>query len=208
MQFFWGMFLACLSTHQPALNYIHKHGCFEKLIAPLLIAIGLFIASFPEGQHERMRWSNALYNALMVVLPPDADIPRFSSGIGLEFISLGIVFSQTAQKFLSSRFLLFLGEHSFAVYLLHGTLLRIVLCWLLFGTLIPLDVVNEYGQIVPGAPLSMIGFPSQLIAIAAWFVLLYGIATRWTAWVDPMCARWAFKLEKLMFEEKSVVMPK
>jgi len=207
MQFFWGMFLAGLSTHQPAMNYIQNHGYIGKVIAPLLIIFGLFIASYTEGRPELMSWSNRLHDFLLVILPPDADFPRFSSGIGLELISLGIVFSHTAKEALSSRFLLFLGKNSFAVYLLHGTLLRIVLCWLLFGTRLPLDVSDEAGQQVPGAPLKIRGVPGQVIALSTWFVLLYALANRWTVWVDPICARWTARLEKLVFEEEKSVLP-
>lgn len=156
-----------------------------------------------------MTWSNALHQLSLVILPPNADIPRFYSGIGLELITLGIVFSNKAKEILSHRYLLFLGKNSFAVYLLHGTLLRIVLCWMLFGIHLPADVRNDAGEMVRGPPLHMVGVGGQFVAVAAWFVLLYGLANWWTVWVDPMCARWTAALEKLVFDEgeKVVLLP-
>jgi len=207
MQVFWGMFLACLITHEPATSYIQSHRYFRNIFAPLLIVVGLFVASYPEGEPQRMAWSNKLYKLSLEILPPDADIPRFYSGIGLELLSLGIVFSETAQHILSHRFLLFLGKNSFAVYLIHGTMLRVVLCWMLFGVKLPQDVRNQAGEIVAGAPLKMTGPVGQVVAVSVWFVLLYTLADRWTAYIDPMCLRWIAKLEKMVFVkgEKTVL---
>jgi len=135
MQFFWGMFLADLSTCQQATEYIQSHRYIRTVVSPLLIFIGLFVASYPDSRAEWMAWSNALSEFSKYILPDKAGNPRFYSGIGLDFISLGIIFSNQAKEFFSHRWLLFLGKNSFATYLLHGTMIKTVLlygiadCW-------------------------------------------------------------------------------
>lgn len=79
---------------------------------------------------------------------------------------------------------------------------------MLFGVRLPEEVVNEAGDMVPGPPLQMIGVGGQVVAIAVWFVLLYGLANWWTVWVDPVCARWTARLEKLCCDEgEKIVLP-
>lgn len=200
MQFFWGTFL-CDLTHSP--SFIEKSTTrphLYKIVSTILIIIGLTLASYPEGEPQRAGWSTALFKLSLHILPPDADIPRFFSGLGLEFVSLGIVMSPRAKTILSSKYLLWLGKNSFAVYLLHGTMLRVVLGWMYFGVVLPAEVKNDQGDLVPGR-LDMPGKVWQAVATAIWLPMLYVVANWWTVYVDPMCARWTVALEKKVWEE-------
>ena len=203
MQFFWGMFLADLSNHPPAIEYAQRNRWVSTIASPVLILTGLIIASYPEGEPQYTIWSSKLHSILICILPQNADIPRFSSGIGLEFLSLGIQYSPSVKNILSNKYLLWLGKNSFAVYLLHGTLLRILLTWMLFGVTLPADVTNDKGELTPGPALEIAGPLVQAICIPIWFVGLYAVANYWTQYVDPFCARLTQKLERYVFEEKT-----
>lgn len=193
MQFFWGILLAELQHYEPAIRFQTLRPRLCRLISVLCLFIGLTIASYPEGHPEWMTWSKIEHAILVPILPRDPDFPRFASGIGLEFISLGIHFSPCIRDLLSGRYLLWLGKQSFAVYLLHGPLLRTVLCWMLYGISMPPDVVNDKGEKVPGT-LRFPGGWHLLLALLFWMPLNYGIAALWTTYVDPWCARMTERL--------------
>jgi len=72
---------------------------------------------------------------------------------------------------------------------------------MLFGITLPAAVKNNKGEMVPGAPLHMVGAGGQIIGVSIWFVMLYAVADRWTVYVDPFCARLSHKFEKLVFEQ-------
>lgn len=203
MQFFWGMFLADLSNHPSATEYAQKNRWISTIASPLLILIGLIIASYPEGEPQFAVWSTKLHSLLIYILPANSDVPRFSSGIGLEFLSLGIQYSPKVKDILSNKYLLWLGKNSFAVYLIHGTLLRIFLTWMLFGITLPDNVKNDKGELVEGPALEIAGPLVQAVCIPIWFVGLYIVANYWTQYVDPFCAKMTQKSERYVFVEKA-----
>jgi hypothetical protein len=146
------------------------------------------------------------------IFPPEVNIGRRYSALGVDLIIAAIYISPTTKEFLSSSLLLWLGKQSFAVYLVHGTLLRTVLCWCLYGITgqpwegQPTDgngnpILDEHGE-----PLHPQYIPIRApwvvaISIPAWIALVYFCASMWTTYVDPFCARMAHKLEKMMFQQ-------
>jgi peptidoglycan/LPS O-acetylase OafA/YrhL len=188
MQFFWGTFICHLQHYPPALAVLTKHPRASRLLALLFLVMGLTIASYPEQHPEWQPWSAALHNFLEPILPRNPDFPRFSSGFGLELVVVSLYFSPTLRDILSSRALLWLGKQSFAVYLLHGSMLRIVLCWMLYGAHLPPDTVNEKGEKVRG----QLRYPGNWYLLAClpfWLPMVYAVAVLWTRYVDPVCAR-------------------
>jgi len=156
-----------------------------------------------------MPWSNFMLKLSHYIFPPNhPDTPRFYTGLGLTFLALGIHFSDLIKVLLSNKYLLWLGKNSFAVYLLHGTLLRTVLVWMEYGFVRPADIVNNDGTITEGKHLELGGRLRFWFWIPVWFALQYYLANLWTCFVDPFCARVTEKLEKYTFEneeEKSVL---
>jgi hypothetical protein len=138
-----------------------------------------------------------------VIFPKEAELPRYYTGLGLEFIALGIHFSPTVKDVLSNKYLLWFGKNSFAVYLLHGTLIRTVLVWMIFGIHLPADVEQD-GKMVPGPALKQCGRIGWYFWVPIWLVILYSIANQWTKHVDPFCARLTQRLERYVFDEKYV----
>ncbi|CAN8105421.1 unnamed protein product [Discula destructiva] len=209
MQFFWGVLIADLQNSDTVAAILARRQRSCAIISGLLVFIGLTFASFPEANAEWMTWSRVMINSLRPILPENPDFPRFASGIGLEFLTLGILLSPSLQQLLSSRPLLFLGRMSFAVYLLHGTLLKTTLCWMLYGVQTLPDHEDELGNMV----VTRLRYPGNLTLFAwqiVWMPMLYGIASLWMAYVDPWCDRMTNKLVeyvKLDGSEKMPVLP-
>ncbi|KAJ6014931.1 hypothetical protein N7540_009522 [Penicillium herquei] len=217
MQAIYGMFLSDLSYEVSFKEFVDNHKWGRRIVAALLVSSGLFICSYPGEHPEWATWSNYMFKAAHYIFPPEVNIGKRYSAIGVDLIILAIYISPSTKDFLSNRLLLWLGKQSFAVYLVHGTLLRTVLCWMLYGISgQPWDgePVDSNGQPLldeNGEPLHPHWLPIRGpwvvgISIPAWIALVYLCATLWTSYVDPFCAKMAHKLEKMMFQqdEKSV----
>ncbi|KAJ4387433.1 hypothetical protein N0V93_008025 [Gnomoniopsis smithogilvyi] len=209
MQFFWGTLIADLQNSDTAAALVVSRPRTSAVLSGVLVFFGLTIASFPEGNAEWMTWSRVMLNMMRPILPAHPDFPRFSSGIGLEFITLGVLLSPTLQRLLSNRYLLFLGRMSFAVYLLHGTLLKTTLVWMIYGVQTLPDHEDSNGNMV----MTRLRYPGHISLIAwqiVWLPMLYGIASLWTTYVDPWCDRMTNKLvERITFDgsEKISTLP-
>ncbi|KAJ0117382.1 cyltransferase family protein [Diaporthe amygdali] len=209
MQFFWGTFIADLQNHPTTAQFISDRPRLSRILSTSLVFIGLTFASFPEGRAEWMTWSRLMLDFMRPILPDNPDFPRFASGIGLEFISLGILFSPWLQKLLSGRFLLFLGRMSFAVYLLHGPLMKTTLVWMLYGVQVLPDHENDQGEM----EMTRLSYPGNMALILwqfLWLPMLYGIANLWMTYVDPWCERMTNRLVEyvtLDASEKPPVLP-
>lgn len=210
MQFFFGAFLSDLSQSPTHLSWLTARKWPSRYVAPILIAIGLFIASYPEGSPEQVRlcsWSRYLLNISMYIFPAKSDTRWYYTGLGLDLIALGIHFSAPTKAVLSNQYFLWFGKNSFAVYLIHGTLLRSLLPWMLAGIYMPPDVQDEAGYWVPGK-LRLPGLPRYFFMVGLWLLILYALANCWTKYVDPFCARVTAKLERYVMEapvERAVV---
>jgi transcription initiation factor TFIID subunit 11 len=129
------------------------------------------------------------------------DKTRFATGFGMDLICLAIFLSPQLKEALSSPKLLWLGKNSFAVYLIHGTMLRTVYAWAIYGiTIPPMKEVEKNGHIelVKGDNLKPThGLFYSGVALAVWFVMVYALAEFvWTRHVDPTAARITAWLEK------------
>jgi hypothetical protein len=208
MQFFFGVFLSDLSQHPPHIAWCEARQWPSRVLSPILIFIGLLLASYPEDKAQWMPWSRVMGQASIYIFPKDCETPRYYSGIGLELIALGIHFSPPVKNILSSKYLLWFGKNSFAVYLLHGALLRSVLVWMYFGISTPPDIIHEDGRVEPGPPLRICGRLRFWFWMPIWFVMLYSIANLWTKHVDSWCGRITEKFCKYVFEEPQRQPPK
>jgi peptidoglycan/LPS O-acetylase OafA/YrhL len=211
MQFFWGVLLADLQNNAAANAFLAERRRLCRILSTILLFLGLTIASFPEDHPEWAAWSSLELSILQPILPHDPDFPRFASGIGLDLVALGLHLSPWLRDALSGRYLLWLGRQSFAVYLLHGPLLRWILVWLLYGVRVPADVMDdETGGMVQGPALPFPGRMRYGAALAVWIPLNYAVAVLWTVYVDPWCARMTERLVGhvlLKGEEKRAVLP-
>lgn len=151
-----------------------------------------------------MTWSRMMGEYSSYIFPRDNDTPRFYTAIGLVFISLGIHFSPLAKNALSSKYLLWFGKNSFAVYLIHGSLLRSLMVWMYFGIHKPEDVIVDGGGVEPGPPLKICGNARFWFWMPIWLGIVYTLASLWTKYVDLWCARVTERLVRHVFEDPQV----
>ena len=190
MEFFWGVFMAELQHHSASSSSSPaRFPRGARLLALALLVAGLLLASYPERYVDARPWSHAQHVLLEFFSPsPRAELPRYASGLGLQLITLSLHLSPWARDLLANRTFLWLGKQSFAVYLIHGPLLRSVLCWMIFGFAIPAPATGDDGK--PYQPL--IPYPGHqrlLLCLPVWLPMVYGAAVAWTTYVDPWCAR-------------------
>jgi peptidoglycan/LPS O-acetylase OafA/YrhL len=195
MQFFFGAFLADLQNLEPGTFTRAQSlstGPVRSILSVFCLVVGLYIGSLPDKNHEWQAWSLSLKNFLTAILPKDPDYPRFSSGLGLDIIAVGLHLSPLARNILSNRFFLWLGRMSFAVYLLHNQILRSVLCWMLYGFNLPEE----------GEPRLTLDSPIRLFMVVPFYLALtYGSAHLWTTYVDAWCARISERMVSFIKED-------
>lgn len=206
MQFFFGAFLSELAQVPSHTAWMNSRKWPSLVLSPVLIFCGLILASYPEQNPEWMPWSKTMSGLAPLIFPTEAEVPRYYSGLGLEFIALGIHFSPAVKDVLSNKYLLWFGKNSFAVYLLHGTLLRTIFVWMTFGMRLPPDVERD-GRMVPGPNLPVCGRVRWYISLILWLPILYSVANLWTKHVDPFCARLTQRLERYCFEDQQAPQP-
>lgn len=189
MQFFWGVLLSDLQSNDASTAFLTNHRRLSRLLSGTLLLLGLTLASYPESHPDWTPWSHLQQRLLTRILPSNPDIPRFATGIGLSLITLGLHLAPRLRDALSAPPLLWLGRHSFAVYLLHGPLMRTVLVWMVYGVDVPGSVRDDRGEMVPGPRLKFPGSAALAWSLLVWIPLNYGAAVLWTGYVDPWCAR-------------------
>ncbi|KAH8888501.1 hypothetical protein GQ53DRAFT_748901 [Thozetella sp. PMI_491] len=189
VQFFFGVFMADLQNNESAAAFLVERRRLCRILSATLLFFGLIFMSYPEENIEWASWSRALHAVVIPMVPDGANVPRFATALGLGMVVLGLHFSPWSRNILSNRYLLWFGKQSFAVYLLHGLLLRTVLCWMLYGFHIPPDVQNEKGEWVHGPALQFPGTTYFFVCLLLWIPLNYGAAHLWTTYIDPWCAR-------------------
>ena len=201
MQAVYGMLLSDLSHSMALKNWIKTHPYGRKMIIVPLAIIGLLVASYPGENPEWMGWSNSMFDLAQYIFPPETDIGKRYTALGIDLIILAIYLSPSAKEFLANSVLLWLGKQSFAVYLVHGTMLRVVLVWMLYGISgQPWEggeaLTDDEREWLPLRPPWVVA-----ISIPVWIGLVYAVAAAWTAYVDPFCARMTQKLERAVFTE-------
>ncbi|KAJ9150680.1 Transcription initiation factor TFIID subunit 11 [Pleurostoma richardsiae] len=205
-----GTLLADLSQHRPTQAFIAAHHrVLSLVVAPCLILTGLYIGSYPQEHEDWAPWSRWLMDYFVNMNPPEGqprgsllvpegtDPRRRFTAANIQLFAVAVFVSPMLREALSSRWLLWLGHHSFAVYLTHGTILRTVGIWVAYG------IVPHYAQREDGSweTESHVAGPWRVrLAILVFICLTYSAAWAWMRWVDTACARATKWLEARVFE--------
>jgi hypothetical protein len=203
----------------PLQNFIARwNRVLTFTITPVLIISGLYIGSYPPEHSDWMPWSEELYQ---VFVNPDPQNPKVRLGtvfvppgtrpqtrlttVCVQFCAVAIFLSPSLRDALSHPWLTWLGHHSFAVYLVHGTILRTVGTWIVYGMnpegWIPAGF-NEDGSPRPEHFFKPRGRGHTQIAVVVFTSLTYLAAWAWMKYVDTACARTTQWVENHIFEQE------
>jgi len=199
---FCGMFLAELTLDSDIQNYAADHNFARSLGSTSLVIVGLFFMSYPEENPSWARWSQSLDLLGDYIFPTGVEYARYYPGLGVNLLTLGVIFNNTAKKLLSHHFFCWLGKLSFPIYLLHAPLIRTVLTWALFGASTRPDQGKdeEGNQLEPGW-LPIANRWVCLMALPLFYIFLYRVANLWATHVDPFCGRVTNWFEELVFRD-------
>jgi hypothetical protein len=140
---------------------------------------------------------------------------RGMAALSSVLLVISILFSPTLRRLLSHPHLVFLGTISFPMYLLHGTLLRTVLVWLLYSVIPPQKIedvarLDEDGEIVittlvyPESPVWKILRP---VACIAWMALVVFLSILWKNRIDSLSVRVGKTMEEVMAGKRPLFLP-
>lgn len=194
-----------MAGHQPTQTFISSQIRNRRLFCITISMLGLFLASYPGERPEWAIWSNILRQISHHAFPPGVNVGRRYTAVGVDMLILAIYLSPSAKSVLARPIFQYLGRHSFAVYLTHGTLLRTALVWMLYGVSgqpwEELETTDKDGKVVPPPWLPRRGPLTFAIAVPVWLVLVYAVSYLWTTYVDSFCARLTQRLESRVFEQ-------
>ncbi|KAG9505046.1 hypothetical protein J7337_002012 [Fusarium musae] len=201
MQFWWGVFMNDLHNSRLSQRISWSKSRYIPFFGFLSVAVGLFIASFPEGRIELAPWSHWQNQILSAIVPKDSEFPKFASSFGFCLLTIGGVLLPGYADILSHRVLVWLGKRSFAVYLLHGTLLRWLLTWMVYGNSLSPTLQVQQPE-VASPKLEYAGNTWLLFCLPPWLGLLYGLAEIWTTYIDTAAERFTNQLVAYIRQEE------
>ena len=211
-----GTLLAELSQHRPTQNFITAHQrVFSYIIAPALLLIGGYIGSYPQEHEDYKPWSAGLHHFLIdpagdgsrgsLIVPKGTDAQRRTSAFMIQCAAFALFMSPQLQRLLSHRFLLWLGKHSFAVYLVHGSILRTVGMWIAYGIsgepFTPATKNEDGSKKADPIWVRPKSDAHKVVSIIIFTGLTYLAAWAWMKWVDSACARFTQWLEDRVFDD-------
>jgi hypothetical protein len=136
-----------------------------------------------------------------LLTPVGADGGRRMTSTMVQMCSVGLFLSPGLRDALSQWWLLWLGKHSFAVYLVHGTILRTVGMWIAYG-ISPDEPAHEDGSSDEERWLRPRSTSHIWLAVMVFTLLTYLAAWAWMRWVDSACASATVWLEKTLFDDE------
>lgn len=198
-----GLVLAEMCNDPHISPHMAKPGIGLSSAATALVIAGLFCISYPEEGQRLTRWSQFLINTGEYIFPGGAEYARFWPAVGSQMIVLGLFFTPWLKSLLQFGPLVWMGKVSFAIYLIHGPLMRTLLAHLVFGwsERAPLTEDTATGKMVPSAATPEYNNWVTALSIAIFYIVLYRAASLWVKYVDPACGRVAKRIEVWMFAE-------
>jgi peptidoglycan/LPS O-acetylase OafA/YrhL len=167
----------------------------------LTLPVSLFLMSYPPSLPETASWSAALTD-LLPHLPETPEPFRLLPSIGAFLLVSGVITSPGAKRALATPAAARLGRASFAIYLLHGMVLRSVFAWVLFwgAELEDVDIEDPTGRRdwVVASRYAVPGAGRCVVAVAVAVLVLAGAVLVWVRWVERWCGAVAGMVEGWM----------
>ena len=202
-----GALLMEFTQHYPVAGPKSSFRYLRRGLASLLGIAALVICGFPEYNWEWSVWSQALADVGNRIFPRGLQQHRMWPSIGMTLLALSISYLPAVQRALSHRYLVWLGSVSFPMYLLHGPLIRSLLCWMLYGwptTKVKGELLTAVRQVeeVQGS----MSWPASWMyywAFPTFFVVLLTACHYWRLYVERWCSRITANVERFMCVENA-----
>ncbi|KAF3492268.1 uncharacterized protein GIQ15_01785 [Arthroderma uncinatum] len=179
---FAGMILAELSYLPPP-----KKSRIASILPFFAVTLGLYLCSFPNQFADQARWSRQLEQLGHRIFPKNAAMGRAWPNLGAQLLCFGVMYSPQMRQVLSHKWLHWIGGLSFAIYLLHGMLMRTVLAWIVFGPNALLGVTVP-GKLANGADGQVVPQPGDAVIaflLPIFFAILLFVCSLWNRFVEP-----------------------
>lgn len=171
-----------------------------------LTLLSLLMMSFPSERQHYATWSRALLDFTIKFGPTNVEHSRFTPTLGAQLLCFTILSTPILRRVLSLSPFLWLGKISFPLYLLHGSLMRSVLAWLMFSGE-TLTAFEEHHEGQEGAVVTMkYPLPSrvkQAIVLPIFFVILGFASHYWSVKVEPHFGVITKRAEEIMFGKET-----
>ena len=177
----------------------------SHILSPSTILLALLLMSYPSGYPEAAGWSKWMYELGARFLPA-GNLDRMYGSLGGILLVFGILVSPHARWALSQKPLEWLGQVSFAIYLLHGMLLRTVFAWVLHlgQPLAPFGQYGDDGQQYRIERYPVPGFFQCALATLVLAACVGGASQVWNMKLEPLFAKITAKLEGLVTGKYSI----
>jgi peptidoglycan/LPS O-acetylase OafA/YrhL len=162
----------------------------SPFLSPALLVFGAYLMSYPQEDFLRAIWSRNLDFFIQHIAPRVHSNERFSVSLGAICLVAGIMISQRARCILSHRFPVWLGSVSYAIYLLHTTLMRTVLVnILLLGSKKEEHDLLWTGTVQKVQAYTLPGFWWSAISVSIFWAVLLACSQAWKVYVEPCFER-------------------
>ncbi|KAE9984417.1 hypothetical protein EG327_005032 [Venturia inaequalis] len=186
-----GAILAELSMVPTINRFASSRNTASRVLPFIIFTLGLYMYSFPSHDPTWVGWSKTLEHIGRTIFPKDSELWTAWAVTGSIFLLIGTILSEPLQQFLSHPVFLYLGTHSFPIYLIHGPLLRSFLNWILYLFVKPQwhtetnagVVTKVWGRYHLPPPWKF------LIALPVFFAVVLLLSQLWTAKIEPQCGR-------------------
>ncbi|RMZ79463.1 hypothetical protein DV738_g3394, partial [Chaetothyriales sp. CBS 135597] len=168
--------------------YPQRLSSLSKFLTAPLCLFSLFLMSYTDIAWDQASWTTVLFKFASRYLPMDniGGYERTYGTIGAIVLIFSIVNSPTMRWLLSRKPLRFLGRISFAIYLLHGIVLRSVFAWVLFfGTNKTEFVATESDEISHEHRYPVPGIVHCGVATVIAGIIILAASHIWNAIVEP-----------------------
>lgn len=184
----------------------------SPILTPVFALVALVLMSFPGSYAESAAWSRGLKVLVTehLGLELGGAVDRFYGSVGGILLIFAVLISPHTRWALSRKPLLWLGKVSFAIYLLHGLLMRTVFAWTLHLAQ-SLELIYQQNQ--EGAYYQDLRYPvpHPLRCAVATIVLIIctGAASHiWSLKLEPIFAKTTTQLEQCVRGDYTVASDK